>query len=129
MLSEGRVVAPESAAVSEWNDADRFCGGLELLKMGKAPLLILHGGTTIREHTEAPEGDVLAEYARSSGAPEGQIATTSRVRSTENESDAVAMLLRGRFGGRSQRSGHWSVLLNNGPRATRRISRSRYSKV
>ena len=44
VLSEGRVVAPGKAAVSEWKDADRFFGGMELFKAGKAPLLVFTGG-------------------------------------------------------------------------------------
>lgn len=37
VLSEGRAVAPGKAAVSEWNGPDRFFGGLELYRAGKAP--------------------------------------------------------------------------------------------
>jgi hypothetical protein len=44
VLSEGRLVAPGNAAVSEWKDADRFFGGVELFKAGKSPLLVFTGG-------------------------------------------------------------------------------------
>jgi hypothetical protein len=44
VLSEGRVVVPGKAAVSEWSDADRFFGGVELFRAGKSPLLVFTGG-------------------------------------------------------------------------------------
>ena len=44
VLSSGRVQPPGDPAVSEWGDADRFFGGVELYKAGKAPLLIFTGG-------------------------------------------------------------------------------------
>ncbi|MBM3275067.1 MAG: YdcF family protein, partial [Candidatus Sericytochromatia bacterium] len=44
VLSSGRIVAPGPAAISEWQDADRFFAGLELFKAGKAPLLVFTGG-------------------------------------------------------------------------------------
>ena len=43
VLSSGRVVAPGAAAVSEWGDANRFYGGVELFQAGRAPLLIFTG--------------------------------------------------------------------------------------
>ena len=63
VLSEGRVIAPGKATVSEWNDADRFFGGVELFKAGKSPLIVFTGGAAPWEPSAAPEGDILAEYA------------------------------------------------------------------
>ena len=105
VLSEGRVVAPGKAAVSEWNDADRFFGGLELFKVGKSPLLVFTGGVAPWESNAAPEGDVLAGYARAMGVPDEQIVTTTPVTNTAEEAQAVATLLRGRL------AGHPRVLL------------------
>ena len=34
VLSEGRVIAPGKAAISEWGDAYRFFGGMELFNAG-----------------------------------------------------------------------------------------------
>ncbi len=34
VLSGGRVIAPGAAGVSEWSDADRFFGGVELFIVG-----------------------------------------------------------------------------------------------
>ena len=44
VLSGGRVTAPGDPPVSEWNDGDRFFGGIELFRAGKAPLLIFTDG-------------------------------------------------------------------------------------
>ena len=55
VLSEGRVVAPGKAEVSEWGDADRFFGGVELFKAGKSPLLVFTGGSAPWEPSRAGE--------------------------------------------------------------------------
>lgn len=97
VLSGSRVVAPGKAAVSEWRDANRFFGGVELFKAGKAPLLVFTGGSVPWQPNAAPEGDILAGYARSMGVPDSQIVKTSRVTNTAEEAAAVATLLRGRL--------------------------------
>jgi uncharacterized SAM-binding protein YcdF (DUF218 family) len=99
VLSEGRVVAPGNAAVSEWEDADRFFGGVELFKAGKSPLLVFTGGAAPWEPNAALEGDILAGYAKALGVPGGQILKTTRVTNTAEEAQAVATLLRGQFSG------------------------------
>jgi uncharacterized SAM-binding protein YcdF (DUF218 family) len=111
VLSEGRVVAPGKAAVSEWSDADRFFGGVELFKAGKAPLLAFTGGAAPWEPNAALEGDLLAGYAKAMGVPDGQIVKTSRVTNTAEEASAVATLLRGRLSGPTWRGGPPRVLL------------------
>ena len=99
VLSEGRVIAPGKAAVSEWSDADRFFGGVELFKAGKSTLLVFTGGAAPWEPNAALEGDVLAGYATAMGVPDGQIVKTPRVTNTAEEAVAVATLLRGRLAG------------------------------
>jgi uncharacterized SAM-binding protein YcdF (DUF218 family) len=111
VLSEGRVVAPGKAAVSEWGDADRFFGGVELFKAGKSPLLVFTGGAAPWEPNAAPEGDVLAGYAKTIGVPDGQIVKTPRVTNTAEEALAVATVLRGRLSGPTWRGGSPRVLL------------------
>ena len=111
VLSEGRVVAPGKAAVSEWGDADRFFGGVELFKAGKSPLLVFTGGAAPWEPNAALEGDVLAGYAKTLGVPDGHILKTPRVTDTAEEAQAVAMLLRGRFSGPNWRGGAPRILL------------------
>jgi len=104
-LSEGRVIAPGEAAVSEWSDADRFFGGVELFKAGKSPLLVFTGGAASWKPDAALEGDILAGYAEALGVPEAQILKTPRVTNTAEEAQAVATLLRGRFSGPTWRGG------------------------
>lgn len=92
VLSGGRVIAPGVAKVSEWNDANRFFGGVELFKAGKAPWLIFTGGWSPGNAQARLEGDVLSEYAQAFGVPGPQILTTARVVNTEEEAQAVANL-------------------------------------
>jgi uncharacterized SAM-binding protein YcdF (DUF218 family) len=133
VLSEGRVVAPGKAAVSEWNDADRFFGGLELFKAGKSPLLVFTGGAAPWEPNAALEGDILAGYAKELGVPEGQIAKTPRVTNTAEEAVAVATLLRGRLSGPTWRGGPPRILLVTSafhmPRARRLFERAGMSVI
>jgi uncharacterized SAM-binding protein YcdF (DUF218 family) len=93
VLSSRRVLAPGPAGVSEWADADRFFGGLELFDAGKAPLLVFTGGWSPRTPTHLPEGEVLAAWAERWGVPAAQIAVTGRVTDTAEEAAAVATLL------------------------------------
>lgn len=133
VLSEGRVVAPGKAAVSEWSDADRFFGGVELFKAGKSPLLVFTGGPTSWEPNAALEGDVLAGFATAMGVPDGQILKTPRVTNTAEEALAVATLLRGRFSGSTWRGGTPRVLLVTSafhmPRARRLFERAGMSVI
>jgi hypothetical protein len=99
VLSEGRVIAPGIEAISEWTDADRFFGGLELFRAGKAPLLIFTGAEVSSDSSVATEGQVLARYAESMGVPEGQIKQTTRVTTTEEEAHAVAKILQQQVAG------------------------------
>jgi len=112
VLSEGRVVAPGRAAVSEWSDADRFFGGLELFKAGKSALLVFTGGAAPWQVPNAAlEGDVLAGYAKGMGVPDGKVVVTPRVTNTAEEALAVAKLLSGRLSAPRRREGAPRVLL------------------
>lgn len=93
VLSSGRVVAPGPAKVSEWGDPDRFYGGIELLKAGKAPLLIFTGGWSPWETKAELEGKILIRYAIEAGVPEKIILVTDPVVNTEQEAGAVLALL------------------------------------
>ncbi len=93
VLSGGRTLAPGPAQVSEWNDADRFFGGIELFTIGKAPLLIFTGGTAPWESDTATEGEVLSRYARAWGVPDTALRLTGPVQNTREEADKVAALL------------------------------------
>jgi uncharacterized SAM-binding protein YcdF (DUF218 family) len=93
VLSGRRVLAPGTAGVSEWDDADRFFGGLELFDAGKAPLLVFTGGWSPRSPESPPEGEVLAVWAARWGVPPEAIIVTDRVTNTAEEAAAVAALL------------------------------------
>jgi uncharacterized SAM-binding protein YcdF (DUF218 family) len=93
VLSGGRRQPPGDTTVSEWGDANRFYGGIELFKAQKAPLLIFTGGWAPWRPDAKPEGDVLIGYAAELGVPRDRMLTTGRVMSTEEEARAVADLL------------------------------------
>ena len=93
VLSGGRIVAPGTSKISEWTDADRFFGGVELYQAGKAPLLVFTGGAAPWEPSAPSEGEILIVYARSYGVPAEALMTTGRVYNTAEEAEAVARLL------------------------------------
>ncbi len=111
VLSEGRTIAPGKAAVSEWNDADRFFGGMELFNAGKAPLLVFTGGWEPWQPNAPLEGDVLAAFAKEMGVRDDQIACTGRVINTAEEATAVSALLAERLSRGTPRGGPPNVLL------------------
>lgn len=102
VLSTGRIIAPGRAGISEWEDADRFFGGVELFQVGKAPLLVFTGARPIGPRGAPLEGETLTAYARAFGVPPDRIVTTGAVTNTEDEARAVAALLRARRTGRTR---------------------------
>jgi uncharacterized SAM-binding protein YcdF (DUF218 family) len=94
VLSGGRVIAPGAAGVSEWSDADRFFGGVELFQAGKAPLLVFTGGWSPLEPNAKPEGDILIKYAEALGISLVNMQSTSAVVNTAEEARAVSELLK-----------------------------------
>jgi uncharacterized SAM-binding protein YcdF (DUF218 family) len=93
VLSSGRVLAPGAAKVSEWGDPDRFYGGIELFKAGKAPLLFFTGGWSPWEPEAQLEGKILTRYAIEAGISEKNILVTASVVNTAEEANAVMALL------------------------------------
>ena len=98
VLSSGRVQPPGEPNASEWTDADRFYGGIELYKANKAPLLVFTGGWVPWQSNAKPEGEVLMRYAADLGIPRDRMLTTSKATNTEEESRVVAALLSKRRG-------------------------------
>lgn len=96
VLSAGRVTPPGPAKVTEWGDANRYFGGLELFQAGRAPLLVFTGAWVSWEPEAPLEGEVLAEFARASGVPAAQVGVTGKVGNTADEAREVARLLRAR---------------------------------
>lgn len=93
VLGGGRHPAPGPLQRMEWVDGDRFFGGIELFRAGKAPLLLFTGGAIALQRGQPTEGDVHRAQAISLGLPPRAIATTPYVRNTAEEAQAVASLL------------------------------------
>jgi uncharacterized SAM-binding protein YcdF (DUF218 family) len=83
VLSAGRATAPGPDQANEWNDANRFFGGVELYKAGKAPLLVFTAAE--RDTVGRSEGDVLSAIARSLGVPADAMLVTGDVLNTADE--------------------------------------------
>jgi uncharacterized SAM-binding protein YcdF (DUF218 family) len=96
VLSGSRVLAPGAGETSEWNDPDRFFGGVELFQQGKAPLLVFTGAPHSWHSKGRLEGDILKRYATAMGIPGERIITTGRVLNTAEEAAAVWALLQAR---------------------------------
>ena len=96
VLSEGRIVAPGQAGISEWRRGNRFFAGVQLFKAAKAPLLVFTGGASPWEPKAALEGDLLTRFAVEMGVPDSAITRTGAVNNTAEEAQAVAKLLRAR---------------------------------
>ncbi|MGE3341949.1 MAG: YdcF family protein [Vicinamibacterales bacterium] len=93
VLSAGRTRAPGPGAVSEWQDANRFFGGIDLFKAGKAPILVFTGARVSPERHAPREGDVLRMYAESLGVPTTHIVVTGDVSNTADEAREVLRVL------------------------------------
>jgi len=96
VLGGRRIIAPGAGATSEWSDADRYFGGVELFQLGKAPLLVFTGAPHSWQPDSRLEGDVLKRYAIAMGIPGDKILTTGRVLNTAEEAAAVSALLHAR---------------------------------
>lgn len=77
----------------EWGDPDRFFGGIELFKAGKAPKIIFTGGKMPWDTTKLTEGDILKQFAVGQGIHDSAILLTSNVENTADEAKAVFSLI------------------------------------
>lgn len=98
VLSGGRGLAPGNPPVSEWEDADRFFGGIELYRAGKAPLMVFTGGWVPWYPVMEPEGQELIQYAMDMGVPLENLLTTDEVSNTAAEAVAIVDILSARDG-------------------------------
>lgn len=89
-------VRSSTGVVSEWNDPDRFFGGIELYRLGKARKLIFTAGKMPWQAKVLPEGVVLKKAAEQMGIPAKDILVTEAVSNTEEEAGAVRQLLPGK---------------------------------
>lgn len=77
----------------EWNDPDRFFGGIELYKAGKAPSIIFTRGKMPWDTTKLTEGDILKQFALHQGIPDSAILLTGNVQNTADEAMAIKSLI------------------------------------
>jgi uncharacterized SAM-binding protein YcdF (DUF218 family) len=77
----------------EWNDPDRFFGGIELVKSEKANHIIFTSGKLPWQKNQETEGYVLARFAKDWGVKSNAIRITKEVKNTEEEAKAVKELL------------------------------------
>ncbi len=94
VVLSGMIVTVEGAPLGEWGDAvDRFDGGIELFKAGKAPLLLFTRGQVPWQPDAVPEGELLAKRALLLGVPQSAIRLTGKVGNTADEAVAVRAAL------------------------------------
>ena len=93
VLSFGIRDVPGDTTSFEFDDFDRFLGGFDLYKAGKAPRLIFTGGWSAWKPDMPLIGDVLIARARDFGVPASALSTTSKASNTEQEGGGVAELL------------------------------------
>ena len=82
----------EKGIISEWNDPDRFFGGMELIKAKKAPIIIFTKGK-LPWKIGPPESELLQATAIEMGVHPQQILVTGEVENTEDESREVKKIL------------------------------------
>ena len=93
VLSFSIRAVPDDATSFEFDDFDRFLGGFDLYKAGKAPRLIFTGGWNPWKPNLPLVGDVLIARARDFGVPASALSTTGKASNTEQEAAGVAELL------------------------------------
>jgi uncharacterized SAM-binding protein YcdF (DUF218 family) len=93
VLGGGRHPAPGPLRRTDWVDADRFFGGVDLFRAGKAPLLLFTGGAIALSPGVPTEGEVHRQQAVALGLPSQSLAVTPYVRNTAEEAQAVAAQL------------------------------------
>ena len=81
----------EEEWVTQWNDSDRFFAGLQVLKAGKAELIIFTRGK-IPWIDLPPEGERLKALAIQMGVDPNQILLTEITENTADEAEAVLEL-------------------------------------
>lgn len=94
VVLSGMLQQLDGAPLGEFGEAaDRFEGGVDLFRAGKAPVLVFTGGQMPWQADAAPEGELLAARARLRGVPAGSIRLTSTVANTAGEAIATSALL------------------------------------
>jgi len=87
-------VKTETGGLNEWGDPDRFFGGIELFKAGKANQIIFTGAKMPwADKDQETEGETLKKYTIEMGVPDTAIKVSGLVTTTEDESKEVRKLL------------------------------------
>ena len=89
-----RTVEATGGTATEWSNPNRFYGGIELYKLGKAEKLIFTGGKLPWETDSITEGEKLKQFALAQGVPAKDIVVTREVQNTEQEAAAVRDILK-----------------------------------
>lgn len=94
VVLSGMVEQVAGAPLGEWGEAaDRYEGGLELYRAGKAPLLVFTGGHVLWQPAYVPEGALLEKRAVRDGVPVDAIRVSGKVGNTAEEAVAVRKML------------------------------------
>ncbi|NHQ59171.1 YdcF family protein [Chlorobium sp. BLA1] len=103
VVLSGIVGQIKGAPLGEWNGGvDRFEGGIDLFKAGKAPVIVFTRGQVPWQPESIPEGELLAKRAMLIGVPEKAILLTAVAGNTADEAVAAARLLGVRSGARKK---------------------------
>jgi uncharacterized SAM-binding protein YcdF (DUF218 family) len=93
VVLSGMIEQTEGAPLGEWSGAaDRFEGGIELFRSGKAPMLVFTFGQVPWQSSSRPEGPMLAKRAMALGVPGSAIRVTGYGANTAEEALAVSAL-------------------------------------
>ena len=94
VVLSGMIRQVDGAPLGEWGDAvDRFEGGIDLFKAGKAPVIVFTRGQLPWQQDAVPEGELLERRAVRLGIPLRVIRLTEKVGNTADEAVAVEKLL------------------------------------
>jgi uncharacterized SAM-binding protein YcdF (DUF218 family) len=94
VVLSGMLKQVEGAPLGEWGEAaERFEGGIDLFKAGKAPVIVFTAGQLPWQTDCVPEGILLSKKAQLRGVPAQNIRLTSMAANTAEESVATAKLL------------------------------------
>ena len=125
VLSAGRVVAPGPARVTEWGEANRFFGGMELFAAHKAPVIVFTSPSFPWDREASAETDLYRRTAEGMGVPAEKILVTGPVENTADEAREAARLLGASPGA------HRSILLVTSayhmPRASRLFAQAGFN--
>ncbi len=94
VVLSGMLHQINGAPLGEWGDAvDRFEGGIDLFKAGKASVIVFTRGQMPWHTYGVPEGELLARRALLLGVPQHAIRLTETVGNTAEEALAAGKLL------------------------------------